>query len=312
MSNMLKNVLSLFDGISCGRLALDNVGMEYLRYYASEIDKNANDLVRKRFPDTIQLGDVNDWKGWGLEDIDLIIAGSPCQGFSCSGNQENFNHPKSKLFYIFLDILKHYKPKYFLLENVKMRAEWIERITEYVGVEPMVINSSLVSAQLRTRVYWMNWDCEMPQDKEIVLSSILTSNSEWNSASISGRRIDPNTNKRNDHNKDLPYTQCVEVRQNPTKSGCLTTADKDSIITKFKTGRHPNAYTELIQGEDWRLLNMEEIEALQTLPKDYTIGYPVSVRRSMVGNGWTVRVIEHLLKSLKNEISRKVNKGRDE
>ena len=309
---MIKNVLSLFDGISCGRLALDNVGFEYLKYYASEIDKNANDLVSKKFPDTIQLGDVNEWLNWNLEDIDLIIAGSPCQGFSCTGNQENFNHPKSKLFYVFLEILKHYKPKYFLLENVKMRAEWIDKISDYLGVQPMVIDSSLVSAQMRKRVYWMNWSCESPEDKQIPISDILTSNQDWNSASISGRRIDPTTQKRSDHNKDLPYIQCVEVRQNPSKSGCLTTADKDSVITRFKKGRHLGAYDILEQGTDWRLLDVNEIEALQTLPKNYTEGYPVSVRRAMVGNGWTVAVIEHLLKNLQSDISHKVNKGKDD
>lgn len=309
---MLKNVLSLFDGISCGRLALDNVGLEYLNYYASEIDKNANDLVSKKFPNTVQLGDVNGWRNWNLENIDLIIAGSPCQGFSCTGNQENFNHPKSKLFYVFLDILKHYKPKYFLLENVKMRTEWLDKISNYLDISPIEIDSSLVSAQMRKRMYWMNWDCEMPQDKNILLSDILTSNKDWNSASISGRRIDPKTMRRADHNKELQYIQCVEVRKNPNKSGCLTTADKDSVITRFETGRHLYAYTKLNQKTDWRLLNIQEIERLQNLPDGYTEGYSVSARRAMIGNAWTVGVIEHLFQSLKNEISSKVNKGKDD
>ena len=112
----IKNVLSLFDGISCGRVALDRIGIDYENYYASEIDKYAIQISQSNFPDTIQLGDVKNWRGWNLPQIDLLMGGSPCQGFSITGKQLNFDDPRSKLFFEFVDILNYYKPKYFLLK----------------------------------------------------------------------------------------------------------------------------------------------------------------------------------------------------
>ena len=149
----IKNVLSLFDGISCGRVALDRAGIEYENYYASEIDKFAIKVAQDNFSDTHQLGDVKGWRDWDLTDIDLIIGGSPCQGFSFAGKQLNFDDPRSKLFFDFVDILNHYQPKYFILENVVMKKEFEKVITEYVGVEPIMINSCLVSAQKRKRLF---------------------------------------------------------------------------------------------------------------------------------------------------------------
>ena len=152
----IRNVLSLFDGISCGRVALERAGIEYEKYYASEIDKFPIKVAQKNFPDTIQLGDVKNWREWDIEKIDLIIGGSPCQGFSFAGKQLNFDDPRSKLFFDFVDIVRHFKPKYFILENVVMKQEFQDIITEYMGVKPIMINSSLVSAQKRRRLYWTN------------------------------------------------------------------------------------------------------------------------------------------------------------
>ncbi len=304
----MRNVLSLFDGISCGRLALDRAKIEYDDYYTSEIDKDAIDLVAKRFPSSIQLGDVQGWREWNLKDVDLILAGSPCQGFSVNGGQDNFNHPQSKLFFTFIDILNEYKPKYFLLENVKMRKEWIDKISNYVKVTPVEINSSLVSAQSRSRLYWMNWSVSTPKNKNIYLKDVLETNKNWKAASICGRRIDPLTKKRNDADSSLPYVQCVEVRGRGDKSGCLTTADKDSVVTRFQQGRHIGAYDLLEKNVDWRLLSMLEIERLQTLPDNYTKGFSDSARRKMIGNGWTVDVIVHLLKEITNNQSKKYSK----
>lgn len=304
----MRNVLSLFDGISCGRLALDRAKIEYDDYYTSEIDKDAIDLVAKRFPSSIQLGDVQGWREWNLKDVDLILAGSPCQGFSVNGGQDNFNHPQSKLFFTFIDILNEYKPKYFLLENVKMRKEWIDKISNYVKVTPVEINSSLVSAQSRSRLYWMNWSVSTPKNKNIYLKDVLETNKNWKAASICGRRIDPLTKKRNDADSSLPYVQCVEVRGRGDKSGCLTTADKDSVVTRFEQGRHIGAYDLLEKNVDWRLLSMLEIERLQTLPENYTEGFSDSARRKMIGNGWTVDVIVHLLEEIINKQSKKYNK----
>ena len=168
------NILSLFDGMSCGRLALDRLGIKVDKYYASEIDKYAIQVSSANYPDIIQIGDVCDVKGEDYPDIDLVMAGSPCQGFSFAGNQLAFDDPRSALFFEFVRILKEVKPKYFLLENVKMKKEFLDVISEQVGVEPILINSALVSAQNRLRYYWTNIPgVEQPEDRGIVLRDIL-------------------------------------------------------------------------------------------------------------------------------------------
>ena len=168
------NVLSLFDGMSCGRLALDRLGIEVDKYYASEIDKYAIQVSQANYPDIIQIGDVCDVKAEDLEPIDLILAGSPCQGFSFAGAQLAFDDPRSALFFEFVRLLKECSPKYFLLENVKMKKEYLDIISDQVGVEPILINSALLSAQNRQRYYWTNIpNVEQPEDRGIVLRDIL-------------------------------------------------------------------------------------------------------------------------------------------
>ena len=186
------NVLSLFDGMSCGRIALRELGIEPEHYYASEIDKFAISQTRLNFPDTIHLGDVTKWREWEIDwgTIDLILAGSPCQGFSFAGKQLAFDDPRSKLFFVFVDILSHVKALnpdvFFLLENVNMKKEHMRVITEYCGVHPVNINSNLVSAQNRNRWYWTNIrtkkvglfgeihsDIPQPKDEGILLGDIL-------------------------------------------------------------------------------------------------------------------------------------------
>jgi len=166
------NVLSLFDGMSCGQIALKRIGAKVDKYYASEIDKYAIQIAQKNFPNTIQLGDVTTINAKDLQ-IDLLIGGSPCQGFSFSGKRLNFDDPRSKLFFEFERILKECKPKYFLLENVKMSKASQEVISKTLGVEPRIINSSLVSAQHRQRLYWTNIPFDVPKDKGILLKDIL-------------------------------------------------------------------------------------------------------------------------------------------
>jgi len=168
------NILSLFDGMSCGRLALDRLGIKVDKYYASEIDKYAIEVASANYPDTIQIGDVCDVKGEDYPDIDLILAGSPCQGFSFAGHQLAFDDPRSALFFEFVRVLKEVNPKYFLLENVKMKKEFLDIISDQVGVEPILINSSLLSAQNRQRYYWTNVPgVEQPEDRGLVLKDIL-------------------------------------------------------------------------------------------------------------------------------------------
>jgi len=182
-------VLSLFDGMSCGRLALDRLGIKVDKYYASEIDKYAIQVAQANYPDTIHIGDVCDIKAEDYQDIDLILAGSPCQGFSFAGKQLAFDDPRSALFFEFVRLLKEIKPKYFLLENVKMKKEFLDVISEQVSacypdfeggdmfggkIEPILINSALVSAQNRQRYYWTNIPgVEQPEQRGIVLRDIL-------------------------------------------------------------------------------------------------------------------------------------------
>ena len=177
------NVLSLFDGMSCGRIALDQLGIKVDNYYACEIDKYAMQVSHANYPDIIQLGDVCDVKSEDLPKIDLILAGSPCQGFSFAGKQLAFDDPRSALFFEFIRLLKECKPKYFLLENVRMKKEYLQVISEQVsgcypeipfGIEPTMICSSLVSAQSRKRYYWTNIpNITQPKQKGIVLRDIL-------------------------------------------------------------------------------------------------------------------------------------------
>ena len=169
-------VISCFDGISCGRVALERANIKVDNYYSSEIDKYAIQIADKNYPQDKEnrLGDVTKWKEWNLPKIDLLIGGSPCQGFSFAGKQLNFEDPRSKLFFEFVKILNHYKPKYFLLENVKMKQEYQDIISDYLGVQPIEINSALVSAQNRKRLYWTNIPgVTQPQDKGILLKDIV-------------------------------------------------------------------------------------------------------------------------------------------
>lgn len=298
----IKNVLSLFDGMACGRLALEKAKIEFEKYYASEIDKRCITVAKDNFDDIVHLGDVQNWRDWELDEIDLIIGGSPCQGFANQGKHLNFDDPRSKLFFDFVDILNHYKPKFFLLENVLMsRKQWTDIINEYMGVEGVLINSKSVSAQERKRLYWANWDISQPPEKNIGLGDILTSNQDWNASYIAGRKINPLTQKREDHNPDIPYTQALHVKDNgDEKAYCLTTVQKDSIISnKPPKSRIPNAFVDLEMGVDWRYFTPLECERLQTLPEGYTKAVSDNQRFKMIGNGWTVDVITHIFECLK-------------
>ena len=157
------NVLSVFDGISCGRVALDRAGVDYNTYYASEIDEYALKIARKNYPDTVHLNDARNWRQWEgwLHNIGLVMGGSPCPGFSISGKRLNFDDPRSKVFFTMVEIIEHFQPKYFLLENVGMRKQWEDIITDYMRVEPVHLCSSLVSAQTRKRIYWANWEISL-------------------------------------------------------------------------------------------------------------------------------------------------------
>lgn len=182
------NVLSLFDGMSCGQIALDKLGVEVDNYYASEVDKYAMQIAKKNYPNTHHIGDVTKVKSEDLSNIDLLIGGSPCQGFSFAGKQLNFDDPRSKLFFEFVRLLEETKPKYFLLENVKMKKESMAIISKYLGCEPVEINSALLSAQNRKRLYWTNIPgLEQPEDNKTYLRDILLTSGDPICYSTSGR-----------------------------------------------------------------------------------------------------------------------------
>lgn len=193
--NKKMNVLSVFDGMGCSWIALKEAGIDVNKAYASEIDKHAIRQIQLNFPNTVQLGDVTKWKEWDVDwkSIDLLLGGSPCQGFSFAGKQLAFDDPRSKLLFVFIDILNHirlFNPNvYFLLENVNMKKCYMDAISSYVGVYPVNINSNLVSAQNRNRYYWTNIrtkkiglfdeicsDIPQPPDKNILLGDILEIN----------------------------------------------------------------------------------------------------------------------------------------
>ena len=185
---MAIKVLSLFDGMSCGQIALDQLGIEVDTYYSSQIDKYAIEITQKNFPETIQVGDITKLDPKDFADVDLIMGGSPCQGFSFAGKQLAFDDPRSALFFEFIRMLKAIKPKYFLLENVRMKKEFLDIISQQVsecypeitfGIQPILINSSSVSAQSRQRYYWTNIsNIKQPEERGIVLRDILETKPE--------------------------------------------------------------------------------------------------------------------------------------
>lgn len=239
------NILSLFDGMSCGMLALERAGIKVGRYYASEIDKYAQIVSNANYPNIIRVGDVTKWREWGINwfEIDMVIAGSPCQGFSFAGKQLAFDDPRSKLFFEFVDILKFvrlFNPNVkFLLENVKMKKDHLNTISEYMEVEPICINSSLVSAQNRVRYYWTDIaKIDQPIDRGILLKDILIDGSN-NIGGMRGRYIVDG--KRQDHKMKVAglTTQRIEERTD-NKSNCLTTVAKDNLVLRPALKEHSN------------------------------------------------------------------------
>ncbi len=416
------NVLSLFDGMSCGQIALNRAGVKYDHYFASEIDKYAMKVTQANYPQTTQLGDVSKIQFNLPLKVDLLMGGSPCQGFSFAGKQLNFNDPRSKLFFEFIRMRDKLQPKYVLLENVRMSKESQDIISAWMGFQPQAINSSLVSAQNRYRLYWFGkrvlregdtygYDAiPIPpmEDKGIVLQDILEdgiandamTNKDskshcitaryngavwWNSIQrrqrtmvqvgeadnikgfdsikriyspsgkaptlttmqgghrepkvatdivtfnpnqeakiqkmnvttdkancltgaigrggssseyltsvkkktlalqsigrIVNRRLDED-GVRKDNQLELPLSKQLEISDSD-KSNCLTTVSKDNVV---------------VEGMQWRKLTPIECERLQTVPDNYTNHVSNSQRYKMLGNGWTVDVVAHIMKGIK-------------
>jgi len=305
------NVLSLFDGISCGRIALERAGIKVDNYYASEIDKYAIQISKDNWKYVRQVGDVTkiSYKNGILSTekgdiyvgkIDLVIAGSPCQGFSFAGKQLAFDDERSKLYFEFERLLDEVKPKYFLLENVRMKQEYKDVITRRLCVQPIVINSNLVSAQNRQRLYWTNIaGVTQPADLWLQLPGVLQENVDskyhikssrlnWTNilGEFKGRGGCWPAAQRGRYNNQGGTDQFIEVRSD-NKANCLTTATKDSLV--------------LLTDGTVRKLTPIECERLQTVPDNYTACATDSQRYKMLGNGWTVDVIAHIFKNINYE-----------
>lgn len=314
------SVLSLFDGMSCGQIALNRVGIKYDNYYASEIDKHAIKVTQTNYPNTIQLGDVTKVKGSKLPKIDLLIGGSPCQGFSFAGKGLNFEDPRSKLFFEFVRLKNETQPKYWMLENVKMKAEHQNIISEILGVKPILINSELVSAQSRERLFWTNIPItEMPTDKGILLKdiieigepikdksqTILATLYKENAKSMIKRNkagLLVKMSSENPRIKELSITDrgIRPHRNDKRKSGIseIGTIHYPDTKSYTITANHaPKVLTEII---GWRKLTPKECERLQTVPDNYTDCVSDTQRYKMLGNGWTIDVIAHIFGSLLN------------
>jgi DNA (cytosine-5)-methyltransferase 3A len=278
------NVLSLFDGMSCGMLALREAGIRVANYYASEIDKHAIAVSSDNFPDIMQLGPVEGWRGWDLPEIDLIIAGSPCQGFSSCGKGLAFDDPRSALFFEFENIVKTMKPRWFLMENVIMKKEWNNIISGRLGVLPIRIDSSLMTAQNRRRLYWCNWSVEQPEDMGIELRDIV----EWSwdeKYEVDSEKYSHLTDFQ-DFGVIDDYNQ--RFRKDADKSYTLT---PNTGSPTFRNGQ------KLAMCDRIRKFTPKECERLQGVPDGYSSAVSDHQRYRMLGNGWTVPVIAHILGS---------------
>ena len=277
--NKKLNVLSLFDGMSCGQIALGRAGIDVENYYSSEIDKHAISVTHHNYPNTIQVGNVLDVKSKDLPKIDLLIGGSPCQGFSFIGKQLNFEDPRSKLFFEFVRLLKECEPTYFLLENVKMKQEYKDIITKYLGVEPIQINSNLTSGQNRVRLYWTNIPINgLPIDRGVLLDDIIN---------------------HDEKNYKIPKNWHIRVPSNLPQY--VDPYNKKEINNKSTTLRtnvnNGNMWVKVSDG--YRNLTIYEVELLQNVPIGYTNVVSENQGKKMLGNGWTVDVIAHIFEGLK-------------
>ena len=292
------NVLSLFDGISCGQVALERAGIKVNNYFASEIDKHAIKVTQSNYPNTKQIGDVTKVKGADLPKIDLLMGGSPCQGFSQAGKKLNFDDPRSKLFFEYVRILKETNPKYFLYENVVPKnKEVIDIISDFLSVQPKPLNSNLQSCQDRKRLYWANFEITTPEDDGILLKDIVGFTSEIPNKE---ETID-DIKKWTSREFDVSISKLGRVRPHrldPKKSGIseigsLTNPnDKCTTITASHAPRTYKTPFEIYE------LSVNECEQVQGLPIGYTDYISERQAKKAIGNGWTVQIITHIFNQM--------------
>lgn len=292
------NVLSLFDGMSCGQIALNRIGIKPDNYYAAEIDGYAIAVTQGNYPETTQLGDVTKWREWSVDwsSIGLILGGSPCQGFSFAGKQLAFDDPRSSLFFEYVNILKHvqkHNPDVkFLLENVKMKVQYLDVISELLGVKPVLINSALVSAQNRQRYYWANWEFDLPEDKGVGLSEIIEGGVVDRNKSFC---IDANYFKGGNLKSyfEKSRRQLIFQRGRGNNPGGFRALNEKTPAMTANSWQHNNFLADIT---GFRKLTPIECERLQTVPDNYTGHVSNTQRYRMLGNGWTVDVIAHILR----------------
>jgi DNA (cytosine-5)-methyltransferase 3A len=315
------NVLSLFDGMSCGQIALNRANIKYNKYYASEIESGSIKATLKNYPNTIQLGDVTKIKSNDLEEIYLLIGGSPCQSFSLAGKRVGMStmedvdvttleqyldlkhngfsfKGQSYLFWEYVRLLNEIKPKYFLLENVKMISKWEDIITKTLGVEPIHINSSLLSGQDRKRLYWTNIpDIKQPDNKSIYFKDILDTNvdeSLFLRKDISQRYI-PNLN----HIENIEKSSVIGKLSNYQGDRVFDVNGKSSSLSASGGNNGAGGCNIIFDNGRLRRISVNECEKLQTVPIGYLDVLPKTTAYKVLGNGWTVDVITHIFKYIK-------------
>lgn len=325
------NVLSLFNGMNTGRQALENVGIKVNKYYSSEIKPYAIELTQYHFPDTIQVGDVTKWREWDIDwkSIDLVLSGSPCQDLSAAGKRAGINGKKSSLFFTFVDILEHIKylnPNVlFLQENVGSAAKLdVGIMSRALGVYPVRINSSLVTAQLRDRYYWSNiktrqdgmfgdivTDIPQPKDKGILFKDIITGGRvervkalallEQTEKSFGYK--DRFSEKAQNYLKDREKFGVNLIYVDTDKHTCLNTLSGAMENSKQEYLLHRNDTTGMItlikENEKVRTVNKIEMCRLQGFPDDYCDILTTKKAGSLLGDGWTLPIIEHIFSFIK-------------
>lgn len=309
-------VLSLFDGISCGQLAFKRAGIEVNTYYASEICDYSIKITKKNFPNTIEIGDVREIDASKFKNIDILIGGSPCQSFSFAGKMKGMT-TKSKLaitnldqylelkhngfefegysylFWEYVRILKDIKPKYFLLENVKMAENWKKVITDALGVEPILINSELVSAQSRERLYWTNIpNITQPKDLHIYIDDIVQNDIVH--AYLPKTRLDYNNYDKTKVDKSVFKNTATQIGNSRNFGNAVRSNGKAFTLRRI----NPNGIID--ENYNIREYTPIEVERLQTLPDDYTLidGIKKKERYEACGNGWTVDIIAHIFSNI--------------
>lgn len=290
-------LLSLFDGIGCGAVALERAGYKIDKYYASEIEPLSSKVVAHHYPEAIHLGDVTKWESWPVNwgEIDILFAGFPCQSWSLAGKQKGIEDPRGELVYCMVDILNKIretnKEVIFLFENVKMKPQYLEFLNDTIGVMPIRLNSKLVSAQLRDRYYWTNIPfVEQPADKGLKLCDVI----------VSGRV---------DRDKSLCITKRYEGftgSQAYLRRRYFGRSMGQAVFEDSTPEEHREAWVIDDRGDflevpgKIRSLNVTECEALQTLPPNYVkdvLGDTLKAK-GIVGNGWTVDMIVHLVENI--------------